>query len=280
MQATDPIISPDPVAGGPPGGLVEAGQADGSGGVEPGDGSQKAAPTGRLTEPGDGSAQAEPTGRAGRLAHQLWPALLTGSLLGLGALGLALVPALAGRAPLLLIALRPTWAILLLVGGSVPFVPALLVAAFFRGLVDVGYFGLARNNIRSVLLRRLGGSRLVTALTRPGTQTPLLWFCLVNTNAAVDAALGAGGVPMRRFLQFLIPGSLLSAALYLTAARAVAPWMRGAVNWLDAHMTYLVLGGLALALAQAAGRVGLRRWRSRRGRPPAGRHRGNGDNRP
>ncbi|WP_370657127.1 hypothetical protein [Frankia sp. ArI3] len=111
-----------------------------------------------------------PTGQ--RLAHRLWPVLLTGSLLGLGALGLAIAPALAGRAPLLLIALRPTWAILLLVGGSAPFVPALLVAAFFRALVDVGYFGLARNNIRSVLLRRLGGSRLVTALARPGTQTP------------------------------------------------------------------------------------------------------------
>jgi membrane protein DedA with SNARE-associated domain len=229
-------------------------------------------------EPADVSARATPRGR--RLAHQLWPALLTGSLLGLGALGLALVPALAGRAPLLLIALRPTWAILLLVGGSVPFVPALLVAAFFRALVDVGYFGLARNNIRSVLLRRLGSSRLVTALARPGTQTPLLWFCLVNTNAAVDAALGAGGVPMRRFLRFLMPGSLLSAAFYLTAARAVSPWMRGAVDWLDAHMTYLVLGGLALALAQAAARVGLRRWRGRRGTATVRQPRRNGNNTP
>ncbi|WP_261570793.1 hypothetical protein [Frankia gtarii] len=254
LPASADLASPDPVTGLPASELAEV-------------------------EQGDGLAQAGSSGLR-RLAHRLWPALLTGSLLGLGAIGLALVPALADRAPLLLIALRPTWAILLLVGGSVPFVPALLVAAFFRALVDLGYFGLARNNIRSVLLRRLGGSRLVTALARPRTQTPLLWFCLVNTNAAVDSALGAGDVPMRRFLRFLIPGSLLSAALYLTAARAVAPWMRGAVNWLDAHMTYLVLGGLALALAQAAGRVGLRRWRGRRAGLSMKRHRGNGDNTP
>lgn len=254
MPASSDPIGPAPVAGLPASELAEVAQ-------------------------GEGFAQAGSSGLR-RLARRLWPALLTGSLLGLGAIGLALVPALAGRAPLLLIALRPTWAILLLVGGSVPFVPALLIAAFFRALVDVGYFGLARNNIRSVLLRRLGGSRLVTALARPRTQTPLLWFCLFNTNAAVDAALGAGDVPMHRFLRFLIPGSLLSAALYLTAARAVAPWMRGAVNWLDAHLTYLVLGGLALVLAQAAGRVGLRRWRGRRAGLPMERHRGNGDNTP
>ncbi len=270
---------PGPGAGGLPGGAA-AERIDGSGEAQPADGSAGREPADSLTGAGphDASARAMPTGQ--RLAHRLWPVLLTGSLLGLGALGLAIAPALAGRAPLLLIALRPTWAILLLVGGSAPFVPALLVAAFFRALVDVGYFGLARNNIRSVLLRRLGGSRLVTALARPGTQTPLLWFCLVNTNAAVDAALGAGDVPMRRFLRFLIPGSLLSAALYLTAARAVAPWMRGAVNWLDAHMTYLVLGGLALALTQAAARGGLRRWRSRRGGAPVRRPRGNGNNTP
>jgi hypothetical protein len=187
--------------------------------------------------------------------------------LGLGALGLALVPALADSAPLLLIALRPTWAILLLVGGEVPFVPALLIAAVFRALVDVGYFGLARNNIRSVLAGRLGGGRLVEWLSKRGTQRPLLWFCLVNTNAAVDAALGAGAVPLRRFLRFLIPGTLLSSTFYLLAARAVAPWTRDVVTWLDENMTFLILGGIALAVAQVAGHVGLRRLRRGRRSP-------------
>ncbi|CAO5152176.1 membrane hypothetical protein [Frankia sp. AiPs1] len=201
--------------------------------------------------------------RGVRWSRQLWPVLLTGTLLGLGALGLALLPVLSRRAPLLLVALRPTWGVLVLVGGSVPFVPALLVAALLRGLLDVGYFALARGNIRSVLLRSLGGSRLVTALARARTQRPLLWFCLVNTNVAVDAALGAGGVSTRRFLCFLVPGSLLQTAVYLTAARAASPWMRGPVDWLDAHLTWFVLGGLALAAARAA-------LRSRRRSRPRG----------
>jgi len=204
-----------------------------------------------------------------RLAHHLWPVLVTGTLLGLGALGLVLLPTLAHRAPLLLIALRPTWGVLVLVGGSVPFVPALLVAAVMRALLDVGYFALARNNVRSVLLRSIGGGRLVTALTRERTQTPLLWFCLLNTNVAVDAALGAGGVPMRRFLRFLIPGSLLSSVIYLAAARSVTPWMRGGVDWLDAHLTWLVLGTLAAALLRVGAAHGLRRWRAGRSGPAA-----------
>ncbi|WP_243407327.1 hypothetical protein [Frankia canadensis] len=177
-----------------------------------------------------------------RLVPSLWPAVLTGTLIGLGVLGLALVPSLSRRAPLLLIALRPTWGVLVLVGGSVPFLPALLLAATMRTLLDVGYFGLARNNVRSVLLRSVGGNRLVASLARTNTQTPLLWFCLLNTNVAVDAALGAGGVPMRRFLRFLIPGSVLSSVLYLCAARAVSPWMLAGVDWLDAHMTWFVVG--------------------------------------
>ncbi|MCM3882201.1 hypothetical protein [Frankia sp. R82] len=191
-------------------------------------------------------------------SHHLWPVLLTGTLIGVGVLGLALVPVLSSRAPLLLVALRPTWGVLVLVGGTVPFVPTLLLAAFLRGLLDVGYFALARNNIRSVLLRSLGGSRLVAALTRPNTRTPLLWFCLVNTNIAVDAALGAGDVPIRRFLRFLAAGSLLQTAVYLTAARAASPGMRRAVDWLDAHMTWFVVGGLALALIRVAARSGRR----------------------
>ncbi|MCK9875200.1 hypothetical protein MXD59_05285 [Frankia sp. Ag45/Mut15] len=205
-----------------------------------------------------------PRGRL-RLSHHLWPVLLTATLIGLGVLGLVLLPVLSRRAPLLLVALRPTWGVLVLVGGTVPFVPTLLLAALLRGLLDVGYFALARNNIRSVLLRSLGGSRLVAALTRPNTRTPLLWFCLVNTNVAVDAALGAGDVPMRRFLRFLAVGSLLQTAVYLAAARAASPGMRQAVDWLDAHMTWFVVGGLALALVRIALRSVRRAARDARG---------------
>ncbi|MCK9895388.1 hypothetical protein MXD60_12415 [Frankia sp. AgB32] len=203
-------------------------------------------------------------GRVARVIHHLWPVLLTGTLLGLGWLGLVLLPVLVGPAPLLLIALRPTWGVLVLVGGSVPFLPALLIATVLRCLLDVGYYALARNNVRSLLLRSMGGGRLVAALTRPSTQTPLLWFCLVNTNVAVDAALGAAGVPMRRFLRFLVPGSALSSLVYLSAARAVTPWMRDGVDWLDARMTWFVLGGLALAIVRLVGGRALRLLRSRR----------------
>jgi len=200
---------------------------------------------------------------AARLLHVLWPSLLTGTLLGAGALGLTLLPSLVTTAPMLLVALRPTWSVLLLVGGQVPFLPTLLLASFFRALVDVGYFGLARNNVRSLLLRRVGTSRLVTALSRRGTERPLLWFCLVNTNIAVDAALGAGSVPARRFLRFLIPGTLLSTSVYLLAAGSLAPWMRDVVTWIDGNASLLILGGVGLAACHAAA-LALRARRRRR----------------
>ncbi|EFC83027.1 hypothetical protein [Parafrankia sp. EUN1f] len=210
-----------------------------------------------VTSPHDVTGRTSVTGRDGvpgrrgrvsaRLLTRLWPTLLTGALLGAGGLGLAFLPALASSAPLLLIAMRPTVSVLLLVGGEVAFVPALLVATVFRASLDVGYFGLARHNVQSLLLRRVGTSRLVAALSRHRAQRGLLWFCLVNTNLAVDAALGTGSVPLRRFLRFVVPGSAISAALYLSAGSALAPWTQDLVRWLDDHAGMLILGGVAVA---------------------------------
>ena len=198
--------------------------------------------------------------RVRRLAARVWPAALLAVLIGGGVLGLALSSRLADRAPLLLVALRPTPSILLLVGGSTPVLPTLLVAVPLRELVDVCYFGVARANLRSLALLRPGGRRLVDALSRHSAERALLYFCLVNTNAAVDAALGGGDVPWRRFLRFLLPGTVISTTAYLLAARAVAPWARDLVTWLDSHATeglllLLAVGGLRLAVQAVRSRV-------------------------
>lgn len=189
----------------------------------------------------------------------MWPAALLAVLIGGGALGLALSTRLASTAPLLLVALRPTPSILLLVGASTPVLPTLLVAVPLRALVDVCYFGVARANLRSLAVLRPGGRRLVDALSRRSTERALLYFCLVNTNAAVDAALGGGDVPWRRFLRFLLPGTVLSTTTYLLAARAVSPWARSLVTWLDSHATE----GLLLLLAVGALRLAIQAARSR-----------------
>ncbi|WP_018503288.1 hypothetical protein [Parafrankia discariae] len=214
------------------------------------------------TEPG--RIRPSRSARARAVLVRGWPALLTGGLLAAGTVGLVLLPTLASSAPLLLIALRPTVSVLLLVGGDVAFLPALLIATVLRALLDLGYFGLARHNIRSLLLRRIGTSRLVTVLSRHGAQRGLLWFCLINTNVAVDAALGTGSVSTRRFLRFLIPGSMTSSALYLSAGSALGPWTSDLVRWLDNHASLLVLGGIALACAHAVVVLVTRRVRARR----------------
>ncbi|OHV46065.1 hypothetical protein BCD48_21080 [Pseudofrankia sp. BMG5.36] len=195
--------------------------------------------------------------------------MLLAVLIGGGVLGLALSTRLASSAPLLLVALRPTPSILLLVGGSAPVLPTLLIAVPLRALVDVAYFGVARANLRSLMTLRPGGQRLANALSRRSTERALLYFCLVNTNAAVDAALGGGDVPWRRFLRFLIPGTVVSTTAYLLAARAVAPWARGLVTWLDSHATEGLLLLLAVGALRLAAQAVRSRLRRRAGRPGA-----------
>jgi len=198
-----------------------------------------------------GGVAGEPTAGWSRWAARGWPVLLIAVLYGAGAVGLALLTRLARGAPLLLVALRPTWSVMLLVGGSVPFVPALLIAVPLRALVRVGYFGVARNDLRSVLTLRPGGRRLVDALSRRSTERALLYVCLINANPAVGAALGGGGVSWRRFLRFVVPGMAIQTSAYLLAARAVSPWGRTLVSWLDGHVTE----GLLLLFAAGALRL-------------------------
>lgn len=200
-----------------------------------------------------------------RWPARAWPAALLAVLYGASALGIALTPTLAPDAPLALLALRPTFSILLLVGGSVPVLPALLIAVPLRVLFDVCYFGLSRANLRAFALRRPLGRRLVDALSARGAERALLCWCLVNTNPAVDAALGGSRVSWRRFLAFVVPGTVLMTSVYLAAARAAAPWARDLLVLIDRHATQALLLLLAVGAAHlgvAAARSAIRRRRS------------------
>lgn len=201
-----------------------------------------------------------------RRPRPLWPVALTVTLLGSGFVGLAFSPRLAAHAPLLLLALRPTPSIIILVGGRVPFAPALIIGTVLRGALDLGYFGLARHTLRGLLVPRGFGAALVATLSKRGTERALLWFCLLNTNLAVDAALGSGAVSTRRFSRFLFAGSTISTVLYLLLGRAVAGPARAVVTWADSRAGVLIAGTLALA----AGPGLWARRRARRRRRAAG----------
>lgn len=202
-------------------------------------------------------------GRFGDVVRRGWPLGLVALLLGLGWIGLASATTLHDTAPLLLIAMRPTPSIILLAGPYAPFGAALVVAAVGRCLFDLAVFGASRNNVRSFLLPRPLGGRLVRWLSRRGTERGLLWFCLLNTNIPVDTALGTASVPWRRFVRFVGTGSVISSTVYLLASRAVTGPTADAVDWVDRHLT-LFIGAMVLVGAVQA--VVL--WH--RGRPSAG----------
>jgi prepilin-type processing-associated H-X9-DG protein len=201
-----------------------------------------------------------------------WPVVLLAAVYAASAVGLTLVARLARDAPLLLLALRPTWSIMLLVGGSVPFLVALLIAVPLRALVRFGYFGVARHDLRSVLALRPGGRRLVDALSRRSTERALLYFCLINANPAVAAALGGGKVSWLRFGGFVTVGMTLQTSAYLLAARAVSPWGRTTVAWLDGHATAAILLLASLGVARVVAKslsTRARRARAARDLPDA-----------
>jgi hypothetical protein len=154
---------------------------------------------------------------------------------------------------------------MVLVGGSVPFLPALLIAVPLRALVRTAYFGVARNDLRSLLILRPGGRRLVGVLSRRSSERALLYICLINANPAVAGALGGSEVSWRRFQSFVVPGMAIQTSAYLLTARAVSPWGRTLVTWFDGHATeglllLIVAGALRLAATPLGAR--LRRWRS------------------
>jgi hypothetical protein len=189
--------------------------------------------------------------------------------MGLGWVGLASAPALHDTAPLLLIALRPTPSVILLAGPHAPFAAALVVAAVGRCLFDVAIFGSARNNVRSFLLPRSLGGRLVRWLSRRGTERGLLWFCLVNTNIPFDTALGASTVAWHRFVRFAGSGAVISSTVYLASSRAVSGISTDAVSWIDRNLTLFILAVAAIGTVQAL--VSWRRsvWRRNARREPS-----------
>ena len=185
------------------------------------------------------------------VVRRTWPVGLTTLLLALGWVGLASSAALYDTAPLLLVALRPTPSIILLAGPHAPFAAALVVAAVGRCLFDVAVFGTFRNNIRSFLLPRPLGGRLVRWLSRRGTERGLLWFCLVNTNIPVDTALGTSSVPWRRFVRFVGAGSVITSAVYLLSSRAVSGTSADVVSWIDRNLALFILATATLGAVQA-----------------------------
>lgn len=169
----------------------------------------------------------------------------------LAQVGLVLAPSQLGRQPLLVLALRPTPAFLVLVGDTVPAVPAVLIATVGRTAVDMAYFLTARYGAARVL-QRFGIGRGVTGgLSRPVASRGLLAVSFVWSSSPVIAALGLGSTSAGLFLGVTGAGNLATSSVYVLAGRQLGPALSPVDRWLSASGPWLTVA-LAAAVAVSA----------------------------
>lgn len=195
-------------------------------------------------------------GTAGRLRALATVAVVT--VVVLAQAGLVLAPSQLADHPVLVLALRPTPAFLVLTAGAVAPAVAIVVAALGRTLVDLAYFAVARHGALPVA-RRLGITRgLTRGLSRPATGRTLMTVTFFWSSTPVIAALGLGRTSGRAFLAVTGLGNLATSTVYVVAGNRLSASLAPLTAWVSTHGAQLTA---ALAVAVAFG--GLVAWRRR-----------------
>lgn len=182
------------------------------------------------------------------------------SVVVLAQVGLVLAPSQLARHPLLVLALRPTPAFLLLVGDAVIPLVAVLVAAIGRTAVDAAYFAVARYGA-SPVVQRIGVGRDVTrGLSRDATTRSLLGTAFLWSSTPVIAAIGLGRTPLPTFVLVTGAGNLVTSAAFVLLGHRFSAILAPVSAWLTAHGT--TLGAALAAMVALSGGVAWRRARS------------------
>lgn len=187
------------------------------------------------------------------------------AIVGLAQLGLVLAPSQLGRHPLLVLALRPTPAFLVLVGDLVAPATAMLIASVSRTLVDMAYFAVARYGALPLAQRFGIGRNLARGMSRRTAGRGLLAVAFVWSSTPVVAALGLGRTSILTFLAVTGVGNVVTSGLFVVSGRQFAGHVAPVTAWVSAHGGPLTVGlGGAVVLS-----VLVALQRSRRTRPPA-----------
>lgn len=178
----------------------------------------------------------------------------------LAQVGLVLAPSQLGRNPLLVLALRPTPAFLVLVAELITPATAVLVASAGRTLVDVAYFAVARHGALPIAQRLGIGRDLTRGVSRRTASRGLLAVSFFWSSSPVIAALGLGRTPPLTFLAVTGAGNVATSCGYVLFGRRFSEYLAPVLTWVSAQGTALTIG-LAVAVA-LGGVVALRRTRS------------------
>lgn len=176
--------------------------------------------------------------------------------------GLVLAPSQLGRHPLLVLALRPTPAFLVLVGDSVVPAAAVLIASVGRTLVDAAYFAVARYGTLPIVQRFGVGEHLTRGLSRRSTARSLLTMTFFWSSSPIIAAIALGKTSLLSFLAVTGVGNVVTSSAYVFFGRQFSGYLTPVHSWVSAHGTSVTIAvGGAVAIS---GFVILRRSRPRR----------------
>lgn len=171
--------------------------------------------------------------------------------------GLLLAPSQLARQPMLVLALRPTPAFLVLVSGSIAPLTAIAVAAFGRTLVDVSYFAVARYGGLPLAQRFSIGRDMSRGLSRTTTTRGLLTLLFFWSSTPVIVALGLGRTSPPTFIAVTGLGNIVTSAAFVFFGRRLSEQVAPISAFVAAHsleVTFGLAGAVAATAAAAAGR--------------------------
>lgn len=167
--------------------------------------------------------------------------------------GLVLAPSQLGRHPLLVLALRPTPAFLVLVGDAVLPAAAILIASVGRTMVDVAYFAVARYGTLPVVERFGIGRGLTRGLSRRTASRGLLTVLFFWSSTPIIAAIGLGRTRLLTFVAVTCLGNLVTSGVYVFFGHQFSAYLAPVTAWLSAQGIYLTVAlGAAVAVSAFA----------------------------
>lgn len=178
----------------------------------------------------------------------------------LAQVGLVLAPSQLDDRPLLVLAIRPTPAYLVLVTNLVPPAAAVLIAAVSRTLVDLAYFAVARYGALP-LAQRIGiGRKLSRGLSGRLATRNMLAATFLWSSTPVVAALGLGTTSTSTFVAVTGMGNLATSGAFVMLGRQYSRYVAPITSWVSAHGMQLTIA-LGVAVALSAALTVTRRWR-------------------
>jgi membrane protein DedA with SNARE-associated domain len=170
----------------------------------------------------------------------------------LAQVGLVLAPSQLTRHPLLVLALRPTPAFLVLISDLVAPLTAILMASAARTMVDMAYFAVARYGALPVAERFGVGRNVAGKVSQRTASHGLLATSFFWSSTPVVAAIGLGRTPALRFLAVTGIGNIVTSAAFAVSGHQFSDYVTPITSWVSAHGMQLTI---AVAVAVAVSSV-------------------------